>query len=270
MSIRIGTSPPSRRRRQTSTPSSFGRPRSSTTASGLEHRRLLERGLAVAREPHLVSVLGQRAADHVGDVDVVLHHEHPGGLLHRPDGREGRPFRRRRNEVSHGCQAQEQAGRSPAPFQCGLEPSEARAAPSRPDRPRRWSRSPRSWRSCSTWARPAEGWGRRTEDGLRFLLGGAAYLGAARAVRGGRADRAAPAHPRGRAVPRRRDLPAAGDHARAGRRIAGPRPRRLRARAAARPRLRERARGSAGRAALRGLAQPRSRTSARTSSSSSS
>ena len=49
----------------------------------------------------------------------------------------------------------------------------------------------------------------------------------ARAVCGGGADRAAPAGSRGRPLPRRRHLPAARDHARAGRRVAGARARRI-------------------------------------------
>ena len=97
--------------------------------------------------------------------------------------------------------------------------------------------------------------GEGTEDGLRFLLGGAAYLGPPALCAAGRADRAAPAASGHRALPRGGDLPPARRHARPGRRLARARARPARPRAAARPRLRERPRRRARRAAVRGLAR---------------
>ena len=43
---------------------------------GLEHRGLLESGLAVAGDAHVVALLVQRPAEDTRDVDVVLHHEY--------------------------------------------------------------------------------------------------------------------------------------------------------------------------------------------------
>ena len=112
MSIRIGTSPSSRSRRHTSTPSSWGRPRSSTTASGSKRPDSLEGGLAVPGHPHLVTLSVERAAQHAGDVGVVLHHEHPRPPAHAANGREGgaarsvecsRGWRSRRTQATRRC-----------------------------------------------------------------------------------------------------------------------------------------------------------------------
>ena len=49
-------------------PSSLGRPRSSTTRSGTNSEADVERGLAVARRPHLVALHAQRALEDLGDL----------------------------------------------------------------------------------------------------------------------------------------------------------------------------------------------------------
>ena len=49
---------------------------------GLEHARLLERGLPVARDADVVALLVERAAEHAGDVGVVLHHKHSRAPAH--------------------------------------------------------------------------------------------------------------------------------------------------------------------------------------------
>ncbi len=50
---------------------------------GLEHGGLLQGRLAVAGDAHLVALHAQRAAQHAGDVAVVLHHEDSRFIAHR-------------------------------------------------------------------------------------------------------------------------------------------------------------------------------------------
>ncbi len=67
--------------RATSTPSIFGRPRSSTTTSGRNAFASSSAAWPSAAIAHLVALESQRALEDVGDVAVVLDDEHPGGAI---------------------------------------------------------------------------------------------------------------------------------------------------------------------------------------------
>ena len=79
MRIRIGTSLSARSRRQTSTPSSRGQAEVEDDEVGDELLGGAQRLDAVGRGAHLVALLAQRAAQHVGDLGVVLDDEHAAG-----------------------------------------------------------------------------------------------------------------------------------------------------------------------------------------------
>ena len=219
---------------------------------GLEDAGLLERGLAVARHPHLVALHVERAAQHAGDVGVVLHHEHARPRRSSADGREGgRALRRKSRSDGHAAEAKRTQRRRKQPHG-GCR--------------RHALRLPRSTRdqldliglglvafaaffaSSSTSAGPAARWARRWPTAPRPLRR-RRLPGAGRAPGGGRAcmilrpmlPRRAPVRA-GRALPVRRASRSASRRARWASGPGDTRPRRLpRPRLPARPRRRRRA-----------------------------
>ena len=224
VSIRIGTSPSSRRRRHTSTPSSFGRPRSSTTASGSNDARPRSSAASPSLgEPHLVALQAQRAAQHAARSRRRPRRRAPcGRAVHAHSmvgtGRGRLPSTANGPRVEGGakrCRSQERrtaqappaTPKTPRPTRRARAPpaaARARAAPARPDRPRRWSPS-----ACflafvfylRLGRRP--GRARRLADGFLYLLrrrglpgAGALLVGRRRA---GAAADAAGGRPFGRA-----------------------------------------------------------------------
>ena len=145
---------------------------------GLEHARLLERGLAVAGHAHVVALLVEGAAKHAGDVGVVLDDEHTRA------SRSCRPMVGRVRRVSavelQALWPSRQAPEASSPARDGrgaarARAARARAAPLGPDRPRRWSRSRPSSPASSTSAGPAARWARRWPTAILFMFGGVGY-----------------------------------------------------------------------------------------------
>ena len=77
VSMMIGTVEPPRIDRVTSYPSMPGRPRSSTTRSGRDDRKLLA-GRPGAGHGHLEPGLGEIVPHQVGDLELVIDDEDPG------------------------------------------------------------------------------------------------------------------------------------------------------------------------------------------------
>ena len=63
---------------------------------GLEDLRLLEGGLSIRRQAHLVPLHSERTTKCAGDIGVVLHDQDSRPFAHAPQDREGRALHRRK------------------------------------------------------------------------------------------------------------------------------------------------------------------------------